>query len=157
MLPVDLIFAAHDLAHTSAGKPKQAHLRRAISTAYYAMFHTLARTSAALLIGGTNSNRSKRAWVQTYRALEHGVAKNCCLNQKVMPHFPKPIQDFANMFVQMQLKRHDADYDPHFKAFKSAVVTDIYAVAAVLRAFDRCSKKGRRAFAAFILLKQRGP
>jgi hypothetical protein len=113
------------------------------------------RTSADLLIGGANSNRSKRAWAQTYRALEHGVAKKCCMNQSVMQHFPKPIQHFADMFVQMQLKRHDADYDPNFRAFKSAVITDVFTVNATINAFERTSKKDRRAFAAFVLLKQR--
>jgi hypothetical protein len=121
------------------------------------MFHALARCGADLLIGGANSKRSKRAWAQAYRALEHGVAKSCCLNKKVMPHFPKPIQDFATTFVEMQLKRHDADYDPNFKAFKSAVLTDVYTVHATIGAFNMTPKKDQRAFAAFVLLKQRNP
>jgi hypothetical protein len=155
--PVDLLIVAHDLAFSSSGKPKQAHLRRAISTTHYAMFHVLARTSADLLIGGANSSRSKRAWAQAYRVLEHGVAKRCCTDQKMMQHFPQPIQDFADMFVQMQLKRHDADYDPNFKAYKSAVITDLFTVVAAVHAFERAPKKDRRAFAAFVLLKQRNP
>jgi uncharacterized protein (UPF0332 family) len=39
--PHDLLQVASRLAQSSLGKPKQAHLKRAISTAYYAMFHTL--------------------------------------------------------------------------------------------------------------------
>ena len=49
----------------------QASLRRAISTAYYAVFHSLARIAADLIVG-TDRNE---AWHQAHRALEHGSAK----------------------------------------------------------------------------------
>jgi hypothetical protein len=57
----------------------------------------------------------------------------------------------------MQLKRHDADYDPNFKAIKSAVLTDIFTVDATIHAFNNAPKKDQRAFTAFVLLKQRNP
>ena len=56
----------------------QASLRRAISTAYYAVFHSLARIAADLIVG-TDRNE---AWHQAHRALEHGSAKNACLNAR---------------------------------------------------------------------------
>jgi hypothetical protein len=59
------------------------------------------------------------------------------------------------MFVQMQLKRHKADYDPSERIFKSAVLADISAVKAVIDDFGNASLKDRRAFAALVLLKQR--
>jgi len=37
----DLLEQAHHLATREAGEPKQASLRRAVSTAYYALFHLL--------------------------------------------------------------------------------------------------------------------
>ena len=39
--PDDLLEQAIDLAMKETGEPKQAGLRRAVSTAYYALFHFL--------------------------------------------------------------------------------------------------------------------
>ena len=47
----DLIDAARTLAESGRGRPTQARLRRAVSTGYYALFHTLAASAANLLIG----------------------------------------------------------------------------------------------------------
>ena len=68
----DLIATARSLTGLDPRKPTQANLRRAVSTAYYAVFHLLARTAADLLIGRTHNS----AWHLAYRALEHGNAKN---------------------------------------------------------------------------------
>ena len=51
-------------------------IRRAISTAYYALFHTLAASNADLIAGQPGSNRSAHAWDRAYRRLEHGRALN---------------------------------------------------------------------------------
>ena len=53
------------------------------------------------------------------------------MNQK-MSKFPQPIQDFANVFVTMQAKRHEADYNPFHKTTKSEVIIDINAVEAAI-------------------------
>lgn len=155
MLPKDLIATAQFLANGNQGKPMQAYLRRAISTAYYALFHTLAQCCADLLIGSAGAMRSKPAWNQVYRALDHGSAKYACENKKVIAKFPKEIQDFANMFVMMQIERHDADYDPDKRFFKSAVLTTIAASEVVMADFATAPSKDRRAFAAWVLFKQR--
>jgi uncharacterized protein (UPF0332 family) len=133
----------------------QAYLRRAMSTAYYALFHTLAQCCADLLIGSAGANRSKPAWNQVYRALDHGFAKQACQNKQMIAKFPKEIQDFANMFVMMQIERHDADYDPDQRLFKSAVLNNIAACEAVMTDFTNAPVKDRRAFAALVLLKKR--
>jgi len=119
------------------------------------MFHTLAKTSADLLIGGSGSQRSPEAWCQVYRALEHKFTKNQCNDGKVMPKFPQEIQDFANVFVTMQKKRHDADYDPDAKFFKSEVETDIALVEGAISDFNRAPTLDRRAFAAFVMFRLR--
>lgn len=50
MVPFDLIRIAEQLASgaigSGRGRPRQAELRRAVSAAYYAMFHALARCCA---------------------------------------------------------------------------------------------------------------
>jgi len=152
--PYDLLKTAKDLINSANGKPRQANLLRATSTIYYALFHTLAKCCADVFIGGDNSDRSKHAWKQTYRALEHNFSKKCCQHKDV-DKFPQEIQDFAAMFVTMQEKRHRADYDPWTKNYKSSVLVDLRSVEKVIKDFNLVSIKDRRAFAAYVILKRR--
>ncbi len=97
MLPADLIEIARELVNRD--QPPQAHLKRAMSTAYYAMFHALCKNSADSLVGPEGTpDRSRRAWNQAYRAVEHCYAKNQCRN-RVMDDFPETIRNFAIHFV----------------------------------------------------------
>lgn len=155
MQPPDFLKVADSLVNASRGKPAQAHLRRAVSTTYYAMFHTLARCCADLLIGGKGADRSNRAWHQVYRSLEHGAAKSACNNLSKIGLFPKDIQEFANQFIVMQGKRHQADYDPMERVYKSAVQADIGIVGNVISRFNLVPVKDRRAFAAHVLFRSR--
>lgn len=152
--PRDLIKTATELVEVADGKPRQSNLNRAVSTAYYALFHTLAHCCADMMIGGPSAVRSKPAWRQVYRALEHGPAKNACQNGDITK-FPQEIQDFANLFITMQAKRHAADYEPNTKAYKSSVLLDIGAVESVIGGFQNAPIKHRRAFAAWVLFKLR--
>lgn len=149
----DLLAGARSLVSRDArGKPKQADLRRAQSAAYYALFHTMAKCCADLLIGGKSSERSKPAWRQVYRALEHGHAKSQCKAGKIT-RFPKQIEDFANMFVSMQTKRHAADYDPDYRTTRSEVTADIDSVETAISDFKAVTNKDKRAFAAWVLFR----
>ena len=154
MLPDDLLKTAKTLAEFGSSRPRDADLRRSVSTIYYAMFHTLAKCCADSLVG-TTSTRSNEAWHQVYRALEHNLAKNSCDNKDIIKKFPNEIQDFAGLFKQMQEKRHLADYDPDEKFFKSAILVDISLVESAIREFKRTKIKDKRAFAVFVLLKKR--
>lgn len=153
--PDDFIETARDLCITATGKPKQVKLRRGISTAYYAMFHCLCRCCADCLIGTKSSTRSNGAWHQTYRALEHGHAKRVCGQTNNIELFPQSIQDFAITFTSMQLKRHDADYNPAKTYYKSEVLTDVESASTAIDGFSSAPLKDRRAFAAYVLLKMR--
>jgi hypothetical protein len=75
VLPRDLLETAKDLASYRSGRPRQAHLRRAVSTRYYALFHTLAKSCADLVIGSSRGTRSEPAWNQVYRSLQHGFVR----------------------------------------------------------------------------------
>lgn len=155
MRPLDLLSTAEDLVNYTRGKPRQANLLRATSTIYYALFHTLARSCANCIIGGSGSDRSKAAWKQTYRALEHGSVRNSLKQKQTIELFPQGIQDFANSFVTFQEKRHRADYDPDEKVYKSSVLVDLGSARKVITDFEKTKLKDRRAFAALVLLKKR--
>lgn len=94
----DLVALANRLTNASPGKPRQADLRRAVSTAYYAQFHAVAKNVADIMAGGAKGNRSEQAWAQACRGLQHGDAKAACeaiRNQNVS----QEIKDRADAFI----------------------------------------------------------
>ena len=105
MRPEDFISLARYILRQEGDRPSNVSLRRALSTAYYAMFHTLAKTGVDLLIGELNTPCSKQAWRQAYRGLEHGRVKLACRNQNIMSKFPSSIQKFGNFLLKC--KRFD--------------------------------------------------
>jgi len=76
MKPADLVAHAERLEAAAKRKPHQADLRRAVSAAYYALFHAVAAAAADTLIGTTVSHRASPIWSRVYRSLEHGFAKD---------------------------------------------------------------------------------
>jgi len=109
----DLLAQALSLVHKERRNPKQASLRRAVSSAYYAVFHLLVSEAAA------NWNRA------TLRAALGGA-----FDQNIMKAASNRIQDarqfpftgedpkvvaalkaVARAFAQLQEQRHIADYD----------------------------------------------
>ncbi len=155
MNPSDLIGTAYALLSPAKGTPTDASLRRATSSAYYALFHYLSRECADLLIGESGSDRSDAAWRQVYRALEHGPAKTKCRKREMMRKFPVEIQSFAKTFADVQEKRHSADYDPFAQFAESNVRNDIATVENAITDFKSAPTKHRRAFCAYVLLRDR--
>ena len=157
MNPQDLISGARLLAHGNGrrGRPRQADLCRAVSTAYYALFHTLAGCGADLIAGATRRSRSQPAWEQTYRALEHGHARNQCRNTSVIARFPQEVQDFAGWFVEAQRYRHYADYAPVTAFTRTEVVGMVDTTEGIIAQFNAAPTRDRRAFAIYALLRVR--
>ncbi len=109
----DLLKQALQLVHKEPRNPKQASLRRAVSTAYYALFHLLVSEAVA------NWNRGDlRAALG--RAFDHGVMKAASNRLQDTRQFPftgsdpevvAALKEIAITFVQLQQRRHIADYD----------------------------------------------
>ena len=141
------------------GRPRQIELRRAVSTTYYALFHTLANNCADLLVGPRSPSQTNQAWRQAYRALDHGEVKRKCTRGPGKPildtHFPRAIKDFASQFVKMQEIRHKADYDPFEPFTRSDVLQYVEETKAAIRDFENVPSRDRRAFAVFVLFKLR--
>ncbi len=137
------------------GRPKQADLRRAISTAYYAVFHALCRMCADSLTG--KGKKSRNAWRQVYRAVEHGCTKNRCQNNIINKKFPLEVRTFCAIFIQLQEKRHEADYDPFaqlkVKDVKQAILMAALAIQMVSN--RQLELTDRRAFAIWLLMRKR--
>jgi len=96
--------------------------------------------------------KTKRAWSHVYRSVDHRAARENCARNDFILRFPNAVQDFASVFVQMQIARHTADYDPDAQFRRSSVTADIETVAAVMSAFHRVPARHRRAFAVYVIL-----
>lgn len=152
MQPLDFTKAARDLVDTAGrGRPREVNLRRAVSTTYYALFHCLADCCANMLAGSVQANRSRPAWRQTYRALQHTTARKRC-RRDTINRFPADIRNFAELFVSTQVKRHRADYDPVATFHKSDVIQDIDEAEDAIMRFNKAPRADRRAFAVYVLL-----
>ena len=147
------------------GRPNQDELRRAISTAYYALFGALASAAADLFVGSSPSARRNPAWVHTYRSLQHGYAKNQCARilagQNSQPPQSIPILDqrilaFAEAFMTLQESRLDADYNPSETYYRSLVQILIGSAEQALMGFMRPPRADRRAFVALVMHNRRG-
>lgn len=93
-----------------------------------------------------------------YRALDHKAAKVRCKQLGKENHvlnFPPAIKDLAVLFVSLQEKRHEADYDPRSTLTTFDATTQLADVRDAIKRFERASKKHRKAFAAYILINLR--
>ena len=155
MHPHELIRAARLLAagRNSPGQPTDAELRRAVSTAYYALFHALAGCCANLLVGSAYANTGNplhELWIQTYRGLNHSTARRRCA-ANFMGTFPTAIQNFGRQFVRMQNLRHESDYNPDASFTPNEVLKLIDDTEAVIDDFRNAPEEERRAFAFYIM------
>ncbi len=116
--PVDLLELARHLADLHPENPHQASLRRAVSTAYYALFH--------LLIAEATANWARPELRATLgRCFDHGPMKTASeatvsqINTAFKENPPKDaaetvagrLRTVANAFIQAQQRRNDADYN----------------------------------------------
>lgn len=114
----ELLELAQDLANFHPESPRQANLRRAVSTAYYAIFHLL--ISEATLNWARDELRG-----QLGRVFEHGKMKsaseskvsdlNAYFKTNPAEGTERTIADHlgivCNAFIQAQQRRNDADYN----------------------------------------------
>ena len=156
MIADDLLDIARRLGQGDAGQPpNQTDLRRAISNVYYALFHAIAQSNADTLVGDEPQLRDQVAWRQAYRALEHGYAKRRCQQAQLSPRFSPPVQGLARHFVHIQNRRHQADYDPDEIFNHQGVLSSITEADGHIRAFRAVPVQERRAFAVYILMRER--
>ena len=159
MNPLDLIALARALVDgvimRNAVSPTQTELRRAVSSAYYAMFHTLAASNANSLVGASQADRQRWAWQQTYRAADHRPARNKLSRVGLGDRFPAAIDDFGEVFVAAQQARHSADYDPNSDFSATDVAGLISRVESVIANFNQTPEDIRCDLAVHILTNVR--
>ena len=119
-LAADLLDQAAHLAALERGKPKQASLRRAISSAYYSLFHLIVDDASRYLVSGS------RLRPAVARSFEHqavraaaealgAVSRKPTGEHWFRPHVNDPLSPdltfICDAFINLQERRHKADYD----------------------------------------------
>ena len=131
-----------------------ARLGKAVSAAYYAMFHALGQNNADRLVGESETDRESGAWRRTYRALEHRAAYRQ-LSEARLSDYSDQIRDFGTIFRELQDRRHQADYDPQSRFSRAETQNHIMKAEAAIRDFLAASIAERRELAAHVLFPSR--
>jgi hypothetical protein len=117
-LAQDLLQQADHLATWEGPNPSQASLRRAVSTAYYALFHLLVAQASLRWQG------SLEAKTGLERGFAHGLMKNVSMQfgkatwedwHGRQQTVPPALRNVAQAFVILQEERHKADYNNHLQ------------------------------------------
>lgn len=165
--PRRLLAHAHILLSAKKGAPNQSDLRRAISSAYYALFHHLLTAAADHIVGSSPANRRRAEYSLAYRSLEHNSMLNACdaLRRTTPPakyaracgqqKLGAEVRNCATAFVDLQRMRHAADYNPS-ERFTKAQATAFVALADYgMRQFDESSDAEKRLFLFLLAFKVR--
>lgn len=95
------------LATADKGRPRSASLRRAVSTAYYAVFHAICRTCADTLVGG---REPWSVYTPVFRAPDH-YATAYALREPFLAAIPQ-LKRLGLLLKELQSAREWADYNP---------------------------------------------
>lgn len=145
-LPEDLLVQARHLAQHDRRRPKQANLRRAVSSGYYALFHYLIERVTTRLIGGGARRRGLRHLLA--RGFDHSEMRAACTSFKggTLPKgvtaavgtlsLPPELRDLATVFLDLQDLRHTADYDLSRGFSREDVLALLDVLEEAIAAFD---------------------
>jgi len=152
----DLLEQSRHLANRERKEPRQASLRRAVSTAYYALFH--------LLISEASLNWKRVEYRDALaRVFEHGKMKSACRKKmgeltayyKTNPRagseltVSQHLHRVAETFVEAQNNRHAADYDNSRVWARTAVLAEIETVADTFKSWR--AKRNENVAQAFLV------
>jgi len=152
-------------AQSLPGQPRQVDLRRAISSAYYGIFHFLMALLADEFVGVRQ--RASSWYALVYRSVDHRTLKEICSDvakqtppQKYAPYVPvagfgPDIQVFAASSLDLQEKRHRADYNPQPRFHTSDVELAILTARSAIRHFKKASPERQKAFLTLLLCPPR--
>jgi uncharacterized protein (UPF0332 family) len=142
----DLLQQAERLARLDPRRAKQANLRRAVSSAYYALFHLLTAAASALYAG--ESGLAARI----NRTQKHGDMKKA--SQMIANHrLPRGLQPpgggyqtpidvkfVADTFVALQQLRHEADYDLSWRLSRQEALDVVETARDAFQAWNRVKR-----------------
>ncbi len=143
-----LLQQAKTLAAIDPRRPSQVNLRRALSAAYYALFHCLTQAACEAMLGTRHEVQGFRHVLA--RAFTHTAMRDACRSfsggnlpghvLKTLPTsfiVPSEIRDISEAFLNAQEIRHSADYDAGAHFDRINVEARIEAIETSIAAFNR--------------------
>jgi uncharacterized protein (UPF0332 family) len=151
-------------ADALAAQARQTDLRRAVSAAYYGVFH-FALTAAADMVVGVG-NRSTARYALVYRSVDHLRLRALCTqlsgtspHPALQPYEPPgtfgPIADFARVTGNLYEQRILADYDPSSNLTTNEVTVAISDAREAIKWFKQAAVEQQEAFLILLLFKPR--
>lgn len=119
-LAADLLEQAGHLVVRDARRPRQASLRRAISTAYYSLFHLIIDDAVLLLVRSSQlrptvarsfEHRHLRSAAEAIGKAHHSPNKTDGLQPLLRLPVSNELAEICETFVNLLEHRHRADYD----------------------------------------------
>jgi hypothetical protein len=148
-----------------AGAPRQVDLRRAISSAYYGLFHFCLSAAADEFVGV--GQRATPRYALVYRSIDHRILKDICIEvckqraaTKYVPYIPRggfdpKIQAFATAATELQERRHLADYDPMPRFRTPDAKLAVSTARSAVSQFDGANVDHRKAFLTLLICPPR--
>ena len=138
---------AEDGAHSLTLK------RRAVSTAYYAVFHALAQLCANEMLGD-RLFADEQSFTRVYRSLDHGTLKTAFKSDPLKTD--PTIQQIGNRVVELQSERIRSDYLPSGRLYTANECRAFVRSARwTLDAIGRLHPRKRKTLAVYLLFKNR--
>lgn len=115
-LHADLLAQARSLAQRESRRPRQASLRRAVSAAYYALFHLLTFEASRIYVKDVifvflmNRVYSHGEMKKVSESFAKGDLPRLLKPAKATNPVPQELKGVARAFVDLQQARHEADY-----------------------------------------------
>jgi hypothetical protein len=118
-------------------------------------------------VGASPKKRATPEYAVVYRSVDHGSLRELCKEigktplpikyRKYAPAsgFNKNIRLFAAGLVELQERRHAADYDPSQKFKISDVSAAISSARSAIETFERAAGDDKRAFLTLLLFRPR--
>jgi hypothetical protein len=153
------------IAAPGAGARRQVDLKRAISSAYYALFHAIATAAADDLTG--KGERDSGRYALAYRSIEHRSLRAICedLQKQTLPRkylkyqpsggFGPDLKILSTAVEDLQERRNAADYDPLFRATTADAVSAVGTARGATRLLKSMTRSQRRAFLALVVFPAR--
>lgn len=133
----DLLAQAKHLASKEPQRPRQASLRRAISAAYYALFHYLTSEAALTMVKGAGANELRPVFQRAFghqqmkrvsKAFASGTLSDAWKGIVGGAEITHDLKSVASAFANLQEARHEADYDLN-RRFSRAEAHDLIELA----------------------------
>ena len=148
----ELLQIARELATRKGGSPHWVSRNRAISAAYYALFHALAELCARELVGAW---KPWPAFRHVYRSLDHAAARRTFEAARSRGGFSAGLIAIGDLFRLLQKERHAADYDPGYRVSRAEVLDRIERTVDVLQRLGELPLDERKLLAARLIGRTR--